>query len=83
MSRATLEYRFGSLKEGLDRAAVGDPTAVVSHLQRRLAMGYTYVVLRFICHDAASYREMIRRVATEVLPYSCSLNPSADYADSA
>jgi len=68
MSRATLEYRFGSLQEGLDRAAIGDPAAVVGHLQRRLAMGYTYVVLRFICHDAASYREMIRRVATEVLP---------------
>jgi hypothetical protein len=68
MSRATLEYRFGSLEEGLNRAAIGDPSAVAEHLRRRLAIGYTYVVLRCICHDAASYHEMIRRVATEVLP---------------
>ena len=68
MSRATLEYRFGSMEEGLNRAAIGDTSAVIEHFERRLAMGYTYVVLRFICHDAASYHEMITRVATEVLP---------------
>jgi alkanesulfonate monooxygenase SsuD/methylene tetrahydromethanopterin reductase-like flavin-dependent oxidoreductase (luciferase family) len=67
MSRATLEYRFGSKEEGLRRAAIG-AAAVAEHLQGRLAMGYTYVVLRFICPDAASYLEMIARVARDVLP---------------
>jgi alkanesulfonate monooxygenase SsuD/methylene tetrahydromethanopterin reductase-like flavin-dependent oxidoreductase (luciferase family) len=68
MSKATLEYRFGSMGEGLDRAAIGDTSAVTEHFRRRLAMGYSYVVLRFICHDVASYHEMIARVAREVLP---------------
>lgn len=68
MSRATLEYRFGSMEEGLRRAAIGDAAAVIEHLQSRLAMGYTYVVLRFVCHDAATYLEMIQRVASDVLP---------------
>lgn len=68
MSRATLEYRFGSMESGLRRAAIGDTWAVSEHLADRLAMGYTYVVLRFICHDATSYQEMITRVGTDVLP---------------
>ena len=68
MSRATLEYRFGSMQEGLHRAAIGDTSAVIAHLESRLAMGFTYIVLRFICHDAASYHEMITRVARDVLP---------------
>ena len=68
MSRATLEYRFGSMQEGLHRAAIGDTSAVIEHLESRLAMGFTYIVLRFICHDAPSYHEMITRVARDVLP---------------
>jgi alkanesulfonate monooxygenase SsuD/methylene tetrahydromethanopterin reductase-like flavin-dependent oxidoreductase (luciferase family) len=68
ISAATLARRYGSVEEGLKRAAVGDVAAVTNHLRARLGMGFDYLELRFICHEFRDLLEMLRRTAEEVIP---------------
>jgi alkanesulfonate monooxygenase SsuD/methylene tetrahydromethanopterin reductase-like flavin-dependent oxidoreductase (luciferase family) len=68
ISKASLEKRYGSVEAGLKTAAIGDAETVKQRLAEIIEMGFTYIEMRFLCHTPASHLEMIRRVATEVLP---------------
>ncbi|MDQ3811412.1 MAG: TIGR03619 family F420-dependent LLM class oxidoreductase [Chloroflexota bacterium] len=64
----SLVERFGSLDRALVLCAIGSAADVQEQLQRLIDVGLGYFELRFICHSMASYLEMIRRVAEDVVP---------------
>lgn len=64
----TLAQRFKTLERGLAVSAVGSPAEVGEQLAARHRAGVRYLELRFVCHDADSFVEMLDRTSADVLP---------------
>ncbi len=64
----SLGWRFGTLERALDVSIIGTPAEAVERLFAMHHAGVRYVHLRPVTRDAAAWKMMVQRIASEVLP---------------
>ncbi len=64
----SLEHRFGSVEEGVERNLVGGPDEVAERIDRYRAAGVTHLELRVVAHSIEAHEETLERFAADVRP---------------
>ncbi len=64
----SLEHRFGSVEEGLERNLVGGPDEVAERIDQYRVAGVTHLELRVVAHTIEAHEEALERFAADVRP---------------
>jgi alkanesulfonate monooxygenase SsuD/methylene tetrahydromethanopterin reductase-like flavin-dependent oxidoreductase (luciferase family) len=72
ISARSLEHRFSTVENGLDRNIVGGPDAVLERIEAYRRAGVTHFELRIVAHTLDGHVEMLEQFQSDVMPHAAT-----------